>query len=179
MCSPVGRAPALEMTRPRFVGSGCRASHRAAARLDPGELPSHAQHSEAGCAGVGYEGGPSRGRGSQAPTSVASTRPTVPLDELARCSRTALRFVCCTRARSSPRPPATPGAGPPNIHSEVFVSARPPRQSLPFGPLGGTSFAGTPTLATVGGPLAAAVAPAVPSRRRQMLGPSRCAVAAR
>jgi hypothetical protein len=89
-------------------------------RLAPDGLPSLAQHGQAGCAGGDHDGGPSRGRGSRALVSVAGTRPTVPLDELARCSRTALRStalrcapVRCARARSSPRPPAMPGAGPP------------------------------------------------------------------
>ena len=77
--------------------------------------------------------------------SFAGTRATAPLDELARCSRTPLRFVCCARARSSPRPPARPGAGPPDAIAARTPSrpaaARPPRQSLPVGQLGGTSTA--------------------------------------
>ena len=46
-------------------------------------------------------------------------------------SRTALRSVCCAPARSSPRTPATPDAGPLNaLTLEVIGPARPPRQSL-------------------------------------------------
>ena len=54
-----------------------------------------------------------------------------PLDELAGIPITALRFVRCTPARSSPRSPATPDAGPLKSLG-VFAPARPPRQSLRF-----------------------------------------------
>ena len=57
-------------------------------------------------------------RGPSCPSRCA--RSTGPLDELARCSRTALHCTSLrsapvrgARARSSPRPPATPEAGPP------------------------------------------------------------------
>ena len=175
-------ATTVLLARLCFARPGCRAARRAAARLGPGGLPSLAQHGQAGCAGSDDEGGPSRGRGSRALMSVAGPRPTVPLDELARCSPTALRStalrsapVSCARARSSPRPPATPGAGPPECESQLGP-ARPPRQSLRLlarRPLQ------APTLMNVGGPLAAAVAPAAPSRRPRLLGPSWGAVAAR
>ena len=95
-----------------------------------------------------HEGGPSRGRGSRALVSFAGTRTTAPLDELTRCSCTPLRFVCCARTRSSPRPPARPGAGPPEAQTAatpgVPAAARPPRQSLPVGQLGGTPAAQPP-----------------------------------
>jgi hypothetical protein len=60
--------------RPRCAGSGCRAAHRAAARLDPytGFNPSRtatpplAALAFRPAAPTGYEGGPSRGRGSRA-----------------------------------------------------------------------------------------------------------------
>ena len=62
---------------------------------------------------------PSRGRGARALMSVAGTRPTGSLDELARCSRTALRsttlrFASCA-AHVPVVTPATGGpvAGPP------------------------------------------------------------------
>lgn len=53
---------------------------------------------------------------------LTAIRVARPLDEPARCSRTALHFtalrfapVRCARAGSSPRPPATPEAGPPEV----------------------------------------------------------------
>ena len=137
--------------RPCRAGPGCRAARRATGLWPssrPCGLPSFAQHGRAGDAGVDHEGGPSRGRGSRALVSFAGTRTTAPLDELARCSRTPLRFVCCARARSSPRLPARPRAGPPEAPTAatpgVPAAARPPRQSLPVGQLGGTSAAEPP-----------------------------------
>ncbi|WP_439570540.1 hypothetical protein, partial [Methylibium sp.] len=52
------------------------------------------------------------------------------------------------RASRTPlRAPAKPGAGPLKTGcSEVLAAARPPRQSLAFGSLGGTSAAETPLL---------------------------------
>ena len=83
--------------------------------------------------------------------SVAGTRPTDPLDELARCSRTALHFtslrsapVRCARARSSPRPPATPGAGPPEGQQPGSGSAHCGSTAAPLAALGVTSVAGPP-----------------------------------
>jgi hypothetical protein len=52
-----------------------------------------------------------------------------PLAELAGVPITALRFVLFTPARSSPRSPAMPDAGPLKAFG-VFAPARPPRQSL-------------------------------------------------
>jgi len=109
-------------------------------RLDPDGLPSLAQHCQAGYAGditkaalpVAVDRGLAEGRHGYV-TAIRSARP---LDELARCSCTALRStalrsapVRCARARSSPRPPAMPGAGPPEARSQLGP-ARPPRQSL-------------------------------------------------
>ena len=111
-----GRRGQCGGARPRCARPSCRAARRATGQEPasrPFGLPSFAQHGQAGDAGVHEDGGPSRGRGSQALMSFAGTRTTALLDELARCSRTPLRFVCCARARSSPRPPAKPGAGPP------------------------------------------------------------------
>jgi hypothetical protein len=128
---------------PRCAGPGCRAPHRVpilrpvsrpcrasipSAQTRPGRLRRHSSRRR-----------PIPWPGITAQMSVAGTRPTVPLDELARRSRTALRFtalrsgfVCCARARSSPRPPATPGAGPPEDPNTWgwLGPARPPRQSL-------------------------------------------------
>ena len=60
---------------------------------------------QAGCAGGHHEGGPSRGRESRALMSVAGTRQTVPLDGLARCSRTSLRFATCAAHVPDRHPP--------------------------------------------------------------------------
>ena len=131
---------------PRCAGPGCRAVHRAVGRssltrrLDPGGLPSLAQHGQAGCAGGVHGGGPFPWPGSRVLMSVAP-RPTVPLDELARCSRTALRstalrFASCAAHVPDRRPghPPCPEPGPPEMR-DVLGPARPPRQSLPFGSL--------------------------------------------
>jgi hypothetical protein len=69
-----------------------------AQRLAPDGQPSLTQIEMAGSAGRDHEGGPSRGRGSRALMSVAGTRPTVPLDELARCSRAARHFAALRSA---------------------------------------------------------------------------------
>ena len=78
-------------------------------RLAPVGLPSLAQRDLAGAAGRHHEGGPSRGQGSRALMSVAGSRPTIPLDELARCSRPALRVAPLPCAALEPdRPPGHP-----------------------------------------------------------------------
>jgi len=65
-------------------------------------------------------------------------------------------------ARSPPRSPAKPGAGPLNAGcGEVLAAARPPRQSLACGSLGGTSAAETPLLVAV-----RAASPCCAARRR-------------
>ncbi len=147
-------------------------------------LPSLAQLGQAGCAGGVHEGGPSRGRGSRALVSVAGTRPTAPLDELARCSRTALRFTALRFASSAAHVPDRHPGHPPHPEPGRLNPESAPAGSTaaPVAALGGTSVAEAPTLVDVGGPLAAAVAPAAPSRRPRLLGPSlrrgRCSVAA-
>jgi hypothetical protein len=169
--------------RPRCAGPGRRAAHRAAARLDPDGLRSLAQHGQAGYAGGVHEGGPSRGRGPRALMSVAGTRPTVPLDELARCSRTALRSTALRFASWAAHvPDRHPGHPPcPQPGRLNAKSARAGSTAAPVAALGGTSVAEAPTLVKLGGPLAAAVAPAAPSRWPRFLGPSlrrgRCPVA--
>lgn len=134
----------MAWTSPRCAGPGCSAARRAAVQ-DPASRHLYGLPAPTTRPGRLRDGrGPSRARGSQAPMSVAGTRPTVPLDELARCSRTALRStalrsspVSCARARSSPRPPATLGAGPP----ECEESARAGSTAAPVASLGGTSVA--------------------------------------
>ena len=164
----------LPWARPRLAGSGCRASHRAASRLDLGGRPSLAQRGQAGCAGGHHEGGPSRGRGSRALVSVAGTRPTGPLDELARCSRTVLRSTALRSALCAAHvPDRHPGHPPrPEPGSVNAKRARDGSTAAPVAALGGTPAAEAPVLDDVGGPLAAAVAPAAPSRRPRWLGPS-------
>jgi hypothetical protein len=152
--------------------------------LAPDGLPSLAQYGRASCAGGHHEGGPSRGRGSRALMSVAGTRPTVPLDELARRSRTPLRCVTLTSAALEPdrhpgHPPC-PEPGRRNANADA-MSARAGSTAAPVAARGGTSAAEAPVLVKLGGPFAAAVAPAAPSRRPRFLGPSlrrgRCPVA--
>ena len=72
-----------------------------------------AQPGQAGCAGGLTTAARSRARGSRAlfPSRV---RERGPLDELTGVPFTPLRFVRCTPARSSPRSPAMPDAGPLN-----------------------------------------------------------------
>ena len=69
------------------------------------------QPGQAGCAGGMTTAARSRARGSRAlfPSRV---RERGPLDELTGVPLTPLRFVCCTPARSPPRSPAIPDAGP-------------------------------------------------------------------
>ena len=150
-------------------GPGCRASHQAAVkgpeRLDPVGLPSLSQHGQAGYAGGPDEGGPSRGRGSRALMSVAGTQPTVPLDDLARCSRTALRFTALRFASCAAHvPDRHPGHPPcPKPGRLNAKRARAGSTGAPVASLGGTSAAEAPTLVTVCGPIAAAVAPVEPT----------------
>ena len=70
----------------------------------------------------------SRARGSRAlfPSRV---RERGPLDELTGVPFTPLRFVHCTPARSSPRSPAMPDAGPLRV-MDTFASPRLPHAQL-------------------------------------------------
>lgn len=143
-------------------------------------LPSLRQHGQAGCAGRSHEGGPSRGR-DRGPGVRRGPRPTGPLDELARCSRTALR---CTALRfasfAAHVPDCHPGHPPrPQPGRWNAKSARAGSTAMPVAALGGMAVAGTPDLVNLGGPLAASVAPAAPSRRPRLLGPRGFALAAR
>ena len=61
----------------------------------------------------------SRARGSRALDSFTLRVNDGPLDELTGAALTALRFVRCAPARSSPRSPATPEAGPLNADRSV------------------------------------------------------------
>jgi hypothetical protein len=151
--------------------------------LEPVGLPSFAQHGQAGCASGDHEGRPFPWPGIAALMSVAGSRPTGPLDELARCSRTALRSTALRSASCAahvpdrrPGHPPCPQPGRLNAKSVRTGSTAAPVAAVRQ--LGGTAAAGTPTLVTVGGPLAAAVAPAQLSRRPRLLGPSGDAVAA-
>ena len=169
LSSRLMRAP---WARPRRTGPGCRASHRAAARLDPDGLPSLAQHGEAGCAGGDHEGGPSRGRGSRALMSVAGTRPTVPLDELARCSRTArrstaLRFASCAARVPDRHPGHPPRQEPGRPTARLKCSGRLDRRAVRCARWHVGRRGANPR--DVG--RAARVAPAGPSRRPLVLGP--------
>ena len=60
---------------------------------------------------------------------IHAARERRPLDELTGVPLTPLRSVRCMPARSSPRSPAMPDAGPLKAFG-VLVPARPPRQSL-------------------------------------------------
>jgi hypothetical protein len=109
--------------------------------------------------------------------SFASTRTTVPLDELTRCSRAARHFAAlrsAARAALVPdRPPGHPPRPEPGRLNAEF--ARAGSTAAPVAALGSTSAAEAPVLVIVGGPLAAAVAPAELSRRPRLFGPSlRC-----
>ena len=188
-------APRFNLCSPRCAGSGFRAAHRAAVK-GTSSRPCRASipransltavggfSVQAGCAAV-FEGGPSRGRGSRALMSVARSRPTVPLDELARCSRTALRSTALPFASFAahepdrlPGHPPCPQPGRPNAMCARIGSTAAPVAAVRQ--LGGTSAAGPPVLVNVCGPLAAAVAPAELSRRPHWLGPFDDAVAAR
>jgi hypothetical protein len=115
--------------------------------------------------------------------SVAGTRPTVPLDELARGSRTALRSTALRLAScATPVPDRHPGHPPRPEPGRLNSNTRRARAGSTFVPvaaLGGTSAAEPPALVIVGGPLAASVAPAELSRLPLVARALDAAVAAR
>ena len=167
-----------EAARPVCAGPGCRAAHRAppfGRRLDPNGLPSLAQHGQAGCAGCNHEGGPSRGRGSRALMSVAGTRPTALLDELARCSRTALRstalrFASCAAHVPDRHPGHPPSPVPGRPTARLKCSGRLDRRASRFAWWHVGRRGADPRERRRAA--RAAVAPAAPSRRPLVLGPS-------
>lgn len=149
-------------------------------RLDPIGLPSLAQHGQAGYAGGDHEGGPSRGRGSRALVSVAGTRPTVPLDELARCSRTALRstalrFASCAAHVPDRHPGHPPSPVPGRPTARLKCSGRLDRRASRCAWWHVGRRGADPR--EIRRAARAAVAPAAPSRRPRVLGPSLRAVA--
>ncbi len=107
MSDSFGRVPAA---RGRAVALRVEPLSKAR-RLAPDGLPSLTQHGQAGCAGGMTTAARSRARGSRA-LIHSRVRERGPLDELAGVPFAALRSVRCTPARSSPRSPATPDAGP-------------------------------------------------------------------
>jgi hypothetical protein len=141
----------------RGVGLSCCASSRCASRPCRASIPRANSHAavggysvQAGCAGGHHDGGPSRGRGSQALVSVAGTRPTVPLDELARCSRTALRstalrFASCAAHVPDRRPAHSPCPQPGRLNAKRARIGSTAAPVAAMRQLGGTSVAGTPT----------------------------------
>lgn len=78
-----GMLPLSALGASPLRGPGCRASHRAALRLDPEGLPSLAQRGQAGCTGGAGEGGPSPG------PEIAGSLMAAPSMRLTSPSRTA------------------------------------------------------------------------------------------
>jgi hypothetical protein len=146
-----GRAVALRVEPPGYR------------RLAPDGLPSLTQHGQAGGAGGHHVAARSRARGAAGFVVRHAAHDRRPPGDRAGSQVAALG---ARASRTPPRSPPRPQPGRWDARGQLGP-ARPPRQSLACGSLGGTSAAGPPTLVSVGGPFAASA---------QALG---CPVAAR
>ena len=125
----------------------CASSHRGTGVSPLDGLPSLTRTRPGRRCRLRHAAALSRARGSRALLRHAA-RDRRPLGD-----RTGLQVAALgarAPARSPPRSPAKPGAGPLKTGCiEVLAAARPPRQSLACGSLGGTSAAEAPLLVIV------------------------------